>query len=320
MTHTTNRLISFVIPVFNEAAGLRTFHTELMDVIATLNVPYEVLYCDDGSSDNTAVIIRELHDHDSRISLVRLSRNFGKEAALAAGISKAKGAAIIMIDGDGQHPVELIPQFIGKWRNGARVVVGIRTENTGEGSFKHYGSKFFYTLFNRFASQPLIPGSSDFRLIDHRVQKAFLTLNENDRITRGLIDWLGFTRDYVQFKAKPRRAGNAAYSRRKLVGLAANSFVSLTSTPMFLFGYLGVIITLASLILGIAIIIEQLILSDPLLWDFTGTAMLGVLLVFLVGIVLMSQGILSVYISHIHTQAKQRPLYIIDEPDSDGSE
>jgi dolichol-phosphate mannosyltransferase len=310
--------LSIVIPVYNEAGGLKTFHNQLLSVLDSLDTPFEVLYCDDGSSDGSDKIIQDLNQHDAHIKLIRLSRNFGKEAALAAGIAAASGAATILIDADGQHPVEKIPDFIEAWKNGAKVVVGLSKPYKREGWFKRYGSKIFYKLFNRLTSQKLIAGSSDFRLIDSQVKDAFLELHESNRITRGLIDWVGFERAYVPYVTQPRSVGTASYSRRKLIGLAANSFVSLTTTPMYLFGYLGVIISTVSLVLGSTIIIEQLILEDPLSWNFTGTAMLGMLIIFLVGIVLMSQGILSLYISHIHAESKGRPLYIIDKKRSIG--
>lgn len=314
----TQRLISIVVPVYNESKGLAIFHAHLLRTFETLSQTFEIIYCDDGSTDGSDIQIREWCSDDTRVKLVRLSRNFGKESALAAGIAAAKGEAIIMLDADGQHPVDRIPDFIAAWQAGAQVVIGIRTANKGEGSFKRLGSRLFYALFNKFSQQALVAGSTDFRLITRPVRAAFLELKENDRLTRGLIDWLGFERAYIRFTANARIHGKATYSRRKLIGLATNSFVSLTATPMYVFGYVGVIISIASFVLGTAILIEQLLLNDPLHWDFTGTAMLGVLIVFLVGLVLMSEGILSLYISRIHTQSKQRPLYIIDNERSEG--
>jgi hypothetical protein len=173
-------------------------------------------------------------------------------------------------------------------------------------------------MFNKLAGQHMIPGSTDFRLIDRSVQQAFMQLKESGRMTRSLIDWLGFKREYIYFESKARSEGSASYSLHKLVGLAADGLVSMSPRPLYLFGYLGVIITFASLLLGLAVIIEQLLLNDPLSWDFTGTAMLGILILFLVGIVLMSQGILSLYISKISEQSKQRPLYVVDYSGSVG--
>jgi glycosyltransferase involved in cell wall biosynthesis len=312
-------LISFVIPLYNEAPGLEAFHASLLDVIAKADIKtYEIIYCDDGSTDNTGKLVQSLHDADSHVKLIKFSRNFGKESALTAGIAEAAGQAIITLDGDGQHPVELLPKFIESWMSGAQVVIGIRTSNSGEKSIKKSNSRWFYTVFNKLTGQKLIPGSTDFRLIDKAVQQAFLQLKESDRITRGLIDWLGFTRDYIYFDAKPRESGDSSYGTSKLMKLAADSFVSLTPTPLYVFGFFGIFITCGAFLLGSCVFLEQIILNDPLHWNFTGTAMLGILILFLVGIVLLSQGILSLYISHIHSQSKARPLYVIDYDKSAG--
>ena len=321
MPSSKNPALSVVVPLYNESAGVANFHASLIQVVDDVSAgSYEIIYCDDGSADNTGSVIKQLRAGDSQIKLISLSKNFGKENALAAGISQATGQAIIMLDGDGQHPVELIPKFVDAWKAGAQVVVGVRSENQKEGFTKRFGSKVFYKLFNSLTGQKMLAGSTDFRLIDKVVQQAFLELKESDRITRGLIDWLGFKRELIYFTANARQAGSASYSNRKLIRLATDSFVSLSPTPLYLFGYLGVFITFSSLLLGLSVILEQLILGDPWHWKFTGTAMLGILIIFLVGIVLMSQGILSLYISHIHTQSKQRPLYIIDYGKSAGIE
>ncbi len=313
-----NLQLSVVVPLFNEAAGLANFHASLTQASRGITDNYEIIYCDDGSDDNTSVLVRKWHQDNPAVKLIRLSRNFGKENALAAGIAAACGKAIIMIDGDGQHPPELIPRFVEAWEQGAKVVIGVRTSNNDEGWFKRLGSSLFYKFFNKLTDQKLIPGSTDYRLIDRVVQQEFLKLNETDRITRGLIDWLGFRRHYIDFTASARVHGDAGYSSRKLISLAANSFVSLTSVPLFLFGYLGLFITTAALALGVTVFVEQLLLGDPLGWDFTGTAMLSIMLVLLVGIVLLSQGVLALYIAHIHNQSKQRPLYVIDYLESAG--
>lgn len=310
--------LSVVVPVYNEAAGLMQFHESLVGSLNGLHAPYEIVYCDDGSVDETVDLIQSLTHSEHPTKLVALSRNFGKESALAAGLAAAEGQAILMIDGDGQHPVEMIGEFIAAWQQGAQVVIGVRTDNHGEGWFKRVGSKYFYKLFNGLTHHELVPGSTDFRLIDREVQQAFLQLHETDRITRGLIDWLGFDRTYLPFSAKARLQGTASYSRRKLLSLAANSFVSLTTVPLYIFGYLGVAITAGAFILGVTVLVEQLALGDPLSWDFTGTAMLSIMLLFLVGIVLLSQGVLALYISHIHNQSKQRPLYVINRKKSIG--
>ena len=288
-THTP--VLSLVIPVYNEADGLVDFHTSLINVLTSLKpqLSYEIIYCDDGSSDDSTAVLSAIADKNEAVKTILFSRNFGKESALSAGITYATGEAIITIDGDGQHPVELIPEFIAAWQNGAKVVIGIRKGSTGS-LLKKLESKLFYSFFNSLSTQKLVPQSTDFRLIDRLVQVEFLKLDESNRITRGLIDWLGFKRAYIDFVPKDRVGGQPGYSQRKLIQLAMNSVVSLSPRPLYLLGYLGVILTVLALIVGLAVFIEQLLLGDPLMWKFTGTAMLGILLLFFVGIILISQG------------------------------
>ena len=309
MVKSDNPILSVVVPLHNEAASLVDFNQVLVHALdtSTGNL-YEIIYVDDGSSDNTAEIIQGMHAHNQKISLLKLSRNFGKENALSAGIAAATGQAILMLDGDGQHPVELISAFLNKWKDGAQLVVGIRTSNSTAGWTKRVGSKLYYKIFNLLTGQKRLASSTDFRLIDRAVQKEFLQLDESDRMTRLLIDWLGFRRELIYFEAKPRQAGVAAYNRKKLTSLATHSLVSMSPKPLYLFGYLGIFITLGALLLGTIVIIEQLLLNDPLNWRFTGTAMLGILILFLVGLILISQGILSLYISHIHSQSKTKSV------------
>lgn len=301
-----------VVPLFNEAAGLLDFHAQLSQVLHQLKTTYEIIYVDDGSQDNTTELITGWHARDKRIRLVKLSRNFGKENALTAGIATAWGQAIITLDGDGQHPAEYIPKFIALWRKGAKVVIGVRDDQQTVGPMRRLASALFYASANKLGGQKLVPGSTDFRLIDRQVQQAFLGLNEHDRMTRGLIDWLGFERALIPFTAKPRVAGTASYYPAKLVRLAFNTFIMISPKPLYLFGYLGVLITIGSFLLGSAVFVEQFLFADPWSWKFSGTACLGILIVFLVGLVLMGQGIMSFYISHINNQANGRPLYVID--------
>ncbi len=305
------KLISIVIPAYNEASNVGPFYDELVKTLID-NYEYEFIFINDGSNDATAEEITRLHDRDKRIRLINFSRNFGKELATTAGIHKAQGEAIIIIDADGQHPPELITEFLNLWQKGNQVVVGVRKTNKNEGFTKKYGSKFFYALFNRVTKVGLTPGSTDFRLIDKVVQQAFTNLTEANRITRGLIDWLGFQRTEIKFDARPRLRGEAAYSTRKLFKLALNSFVSLSFTPLHIFGYLGLFITATSFSLGSFVIVEQYIMEDPLGLKVTGSASVGILVLFLVGILLISQWLTSLYISRMYEETKNRPLYIID--------
>ncbi|NTW61540.1 glycosyltransferase family 2 protein [Candidatus Saccharibacteria bacterium] len=310
---------SIVIPVYNEAGGLRHFHQSLKDVMSKAGLlnKCEIIYCEDGSIDSSKKVLDDIAKEDDSVKTIIFSRNFGKESALTAGIAQACGQAIITLDSDEQHPVELIPAFIDKWNKGAKVVIGIR-KSTNANWLKRTESKMFYSIFNRLSKQKLIPGSTDFRLIDKSVQEAFLSLGESNRITRGLIDWLGFERSFISFEPKKRNMGSPNYNHSKLVQLAMNSLVSLSPRPLYILGYIGLIITGISFVLGAIIIIEQIVLGDPLHLRFTGTAMLGILILFFIGIVLTSQGVIAIYISHIHTETKRRPLYVIDKASSKG--
>lgn len=305
--------ISFVIPAYNESDGIEKFHFELLrPALRKLELKYQIIYVNDGSRDGTLKILTDIAKKDKQIQVVNLSRNFGKEIATTAGLALSKGDATIIMDSDGQHPPAIINQFLQKWQAGAQVVVGVRSRNQKEGLVKKWGSKLFYRLFNSTTDAKMVPRSTDFRLIDKDVRIEFLRFVERNRITRGLIDWLGFKRDYVTFDSPARLAGEASYSTKQLVQLAINSFTSLSLRPLFLFGWLGALITLLSFSLGIFIFIEQFILSDPMALNFTGPAILSIFVAFLVGIVLMSQGMLALYLSHIYSQTQGRPLYVID--------
>ncbi len=313
MAKSKDYLLSVVVPVYNEAAGLKDFHESLVNVLQkTPKDNYEIIYCDDGSTDDSPGIIREFHEQNSKIKLIRLSRNFGKEVATTAGIHAATGQAVLTIDSDGQHPVDLIPKFVKLWEKGSKVVIGVRTINDREGLVKRYGSKLFYGLFNRFTGMKLVPRTTDFRLIDRVVQQEFTRMTERNRITRGLIDWLGYRRDYIEFKASPRLSGDAGYSFKKLFKLAIDSAISLSISPLYITAYIGAVVLPVSILLG-AFMIINLLLGDPAGLHATGGAYVLVLVLFLIGVLLVSQGIIGLYLSHIHTETKNRPLYIIDK-------
>lgn len=311
-------LLSIVVPVYNEAAGLQGFHKKLIEIAKNnTDSSFEIIYCDDGSTDDSAAIIGQLCADSPVIKLLKLSRNFGKEISTTAGIHAAQGQAIITIDADGQHPPELIPEFLKLWRGGARVVVGLRTANREEGWVKRLGSKFFYKFFNKISGVHLRPGSTDYRLIDQTVQREFVRMTERGRITRGLIDWLGYNRRYIKFRANPRLSGRAGYSSKKLFKLAIDSLVSLSLSPLYISAYIGAVVLPLSTLLGLGMVINALF-GDPLSLRTTGSAYIVVLLLFLVGILLVSQGIIGLYLSHIHTETQNRPLYVVDNDNSIG--
>lgn len=309
--------LSVVVPAHNEEESLPSFFPALIKgVEKAVGKSYEILIVNDGSTDHTLKIARDLAKNNTRLRIVSLSRNFGKEVATTAGIFNATGEATIIIDADGQHPPELIEEFVKLWQSGSQVVIGVRKSNQKEGPIKRYGSKLFYRLFNATSNTLLLPGATDYRLIDKDVREEFVHFTERYRITRGLIDWMGFNRAIVPFHANERIGGQASYKVSHLFKLALNSFVSLSMAPLYIIGYAGGIITALSFLLGLFVAIEQLILGDPLNLRVTGTAMLSILILFLVGVILVAQGLISIYLSHIHVQTQNRPLFIIDKKSS----
>ena len=308
-----NRLISIIIPVYNEEENIRPLYDKIVEVGEGIRGEYglEIIFVNDGSTDSGQQAITELSAADERVKYVELSRNFGKEVALTAGINHCRGEACIMIDGDLQHPVELIPEFIRKWEDGAETVIGIREETAGGSMMRRTGSSLFYKIINRIASVNIIPGATDFRLIDRIIIDEFNKFTERNRISRGLMDWLGFKREYIHFKARERVQGEPGYSFFKLLRLAMNSFVSLSLFPLKIAGYLGLLITTISGIMGLFIFIENFILKDPMELNFSGPAMLAVFIMFLVGMVLSCLGLMALYIAAIHGEVVNRPLYVV---------
>lgn len=309
------KLISIVIPVYNESAGIKRFlDGELLPELEKLNTKSEVILVNDGSEDQTLEKIKEtelIQKLPTRI--ISFSRNFGKEIALSAGLKYAKGDAAMMIDADGQHPVEAIPEMIKKWEEGYDIVTAVRGTNTT----KHrLGSKIYYFLTRLFGNKNVTVGALDFRLLDKAVIIEFNKFTEHNRLTRGLIDWLGFKEATVKVKTKNRLDGKPTYSFKKLASLAVDAMVSASRTPLVIFGYIGLFITIFSVIFGLFILIEQYILGDPMGLDWAGAVAMSVFVSFLVGLVLISQSITALYISQIHTEAKNRPLYIIDQKNS----
>lgn len=311
-------MFSIVVPVHNESEGIKNFlDKELFPELEKIKkYRYEVIFVDDGSTDNSLEIIQEYAKKQKNIRVIALSRNFGKEPALSAGLATASGDAVITIDADGQQPPRLIPDFIKKWEDGADIVTGVRDHYTKHGLIQKIGSKLFYWLLRRMGNKYTVPGSTDFRLMNRAVVDEFNRLSEHNRITRGLIDWLGFKQEYIKYTYGARLAGKPSYGMKKLFKLAIDSFVSMSTTPLVVLGYLGLIITFLSGILGLFVIIQQYILGDPLGLYWNGAVQMAIFITFLIGIVLISQAITALYISHIHAETQSRPLYIINKKES----
>lgn len=312
MTHKVS-LLSLVIPVYNESENITWHHERITSAMIDTAMEYEVIYINDGSTDPSLDILRDISANDTHVRVINFSRNFGKEAATSAGLSVCKGDAALILDSDGQHPIELVNDFLEKWHEGYQVVIGVRQSNVNEGVIKKYGSKLFYKLINTVSNGKTIPRSTDFRLLDRRVIDEFNKLTERSRITRGIIDWLGFRRTTIEFDSPERHGGEATYSFSKLVRLALHAFVSQTTKPLQLGGIVGAFTMFVSLFAGAFLLVEKYWFGDPLNLAISGSALLAIFVSFLIGIVLICQWLLALYIESIHNETQNRPLYIIDE-------
>lgn len=306
-----------VVPVYNEEEGILDFlDKQLLPVVSDLSYAVEVVVVNDGSRDKTLEEIKKsILKNSKKLRIVSLTKNFGKEIALSAGIKEAQGEAVILIDSDGQHPVEMIPRMILEWEKGAEIVTAVRDENTTRHKL---GSKIYYMVMRMFGNKQVVVGAMDFRLISRGVADEFNKFTERNRLARGLIDWMGVPQTYIKVKTKNRVKGKPTYSAKKLARLTMDSLASTSRTPLLVFGYIGIFITVVSFLFGVFILVQQYILGDPLGLDWSGAVAMSVFVSFLVGLVLISQAMTALYISQIHVEAKGRPLYIIDKKNSYG--
>ncbi|OGI22322.1 MAG: hypothetical protein A2808_00990 [Candidatus Moranbacteria bacterium RIFCSPHIGHO2_01_FULL_55_24] len=304
------KLISIVIPVYNEEKNVPAVAGALRDVLAGLSYDYEIIFVNDGSRDNSLPEICRLSQNDARIKGIDFSRNFGKEAATSAGCHAAAGDAVITMDADLQHPPALIPELIRHWEDGAEVVYTVRKKTKGINIMKKITSSLYYWMFKKMSSVATEPRSTDFRLMDKKVIEMFRRLPERGRMFRGLIDWMGFKRQRVEFDANERLHGKAGYSYQKLFRLAMNSFTSFSLLPLKLAGYLGLLITFFSGLLLLIMLAARWGFNPHL---FTPLSVLATINIFLVGIVLISLGFIALYIARIHDEVIDRPLYIVRE-------
>jgi dolichol-phosphate mannosyltransferase len=306
------KTISIIVPAYNEEKNAHLVVDEVVKVFADLPLyTYELIFINDGSTDRTQDAIEALAAKNTSIKVIEFSRNFGKEASTSAGYHYATGDAVMSIDADLQHPPELIPQFIKRWEEGADVVIGLRTKSRGQSYVKAFCSALFYKIINTISDTPIEPRGTDFRLIDRVVINAFNELTEHERMTRGLIDWLGFRRAFIEFEAPPRLHGEATYSFFKLTKMAIASTVQHSLLPLKIAGYLGMFITFVSGVGGVIVFIQRYVFLDVLGWAISGTAQLAILLVFFIGIVLISLGLIALYIGSIHHEVSGRPLYVV---------
>lgn len=304
--------IAIVIPVYREERNVANLHKKLHEVVSKLpEYEWSFIFVNDGSPDNSLEELRKLAKQDKRVKVLDFSRNFGKELALTAGVHVATFAdAVICMDADLQHPPELIPELVAAWQGGAEIVATIRTSIEKQPLLRRIGSHGYYWLMSKISGLDMQSQTTDYRLFDKKVVEAFSRATERERMFRGIMDWLGFRKVYVEFHAGAREEGAAGYSYLKLWQLAVNSITSFSLFPLKLTGYLGVLISSISGLLLAWMLITRFFI-DPAM--FTSLAFVVVANTFLIGIVLMAIGLVALYIGHIHTEVINRPLYVVRE-------
>ena len=297
--------LSVVIPVFNEAENLLPLHARLVKVLKN---NYEIIFIDDGSTDNSLQVIATLHQQDNKVKAVSFSRNFGQMAALSAGLDLAHGDAVIMLDADLQHPPELIPELVRQWEAGAKVVNTIRKETKGAGQWKGLMARFFYWLINRIAKINLPAGSADYRLLDRQVVDTLKNIRERSRFLRGLVGWLGYKQTFVEYEADARTAGQSKYSWGKMFSFALDGITSFSAAPLRLSTYLGLTVAGLSFLYILYAVYIRLFTRQAI----EGWTSVLVTVLFIGGVQLIFLGVIGEYLSRVFEETKQRPLYIVD--------
>lgn len=311
MSNRTNaHRLSVVVPCYNEEAVIRETHRRLTEVLNTISGPeLELIYVDDGSDDDTLAILRELASGDSRVRVVALSRNFGHQVALSAGLEHASGGAVVTIDADLQDPPEVIPEMLERWRDGADIVYGQREQRPGEPALRLLSIRAFYRVINWLSSTPIPMDTGDFRLVDRRVLDALSAMPERDRFLRGMVAWTGFRQEFVRYPRASRFAGVTKYPVRKLVKLAMDGMMSFSLIPLRLAIWMGFFVATLSCIGIVYAVVVRLTTSA---W-VQGWAMLMVALLFLGGVQLIFLGVMGEYLGRIYMELKKRPLYFVKE-------
>lgn len=303
-------LLSVVVPCYNEQAVLRATHERLTSVLASLaTLDYELLFVNDGSRDDTQLILTQLQLVDPHVRVLLLSRNFGHQIAVTAGLEEAGGDAVVVIDADLQDPPELIPEMVALWREGNDVVYGLRVDRKGESAFKLWTAKVFYRLINRLSETKMPFDAGDFRLLDRRVVDVINSMPERARFLRGMVSWAGFRQVSLPYERAARHAGESKYPLTKMVHFAMDGIISFSLVPLKLAiwtGFLAIWIAVA----GIIVAIVDRMLDRHLT---RGWASLFVAVLFMGGVQLVSLGIIGEYLGRIYTEVKRRPLYVVQE-------
>ncbi|HEX7438518.1 MAG TPA: glycosyltransferase family 2 protein [Caldimonas sp.] len=310
----TRPSISCVVPAFNEAETLGTLLTVLLPQLAELTDSWEVIVVDDGSRDGTPAAIAPWLVRPG-VRYVRLSRNFGKEAALTAGIDRAAGEVVLLMDADLQHPATLVPEMIAAWAKGADMVCAARASRADESWVKRLGTWLFYRLVNANSQVPIPVDAGDFRLMDRQVVDALKSLPERNRFMKGLYAWVGFRNQIIPYMPNERHSGTSNFSMRRLSRLAFTGVTAFTNAPLRLWSGVGVVIALCAIAFGIWIVIDHYVEGH----DVPGWATLVTGMAFFSGVQLLSIGILGEYVGRIFEEVKQRPVYVVGSEAGSGA-
>lgn len=302
-------MISLVCPFFNEAEAIDVFFSRIVPVLDGLGESYEIVCVNDGSSDATLLRLCDVQKTVSHVRVIDLSRNFGKEAALSAGIDHALGDAVVVIDADLQDPPEVIPLLVAQWRAGSDVVLARRADRSSDGFFKRSFARLFYRVIERISESPIPADVGDFRLMDRKVVEALKLLPERRRFMKGLFAWVGFRTSYVEYVRASRSAGSSKFPGWRLWNFALEGITAFSTVPLRIWTYIGAFVAAVSFVYGIAIIARTLIFGI----DVPGYASILTVMLFLGGIQLIGIGIIGEYIGRIYVESKQRPVYIVRE-------
>ena len=302
-----SEFLSVVVPAFNESPVLPEFHHRLTEVMVATKLDYEVIYVDDGSTDETVSVLVGFRERDESTAIIELSRNFGKEVAISAGLDHAKGDAVIIIDADLQDPPELIHDFIREWHGGYDVVYGRRTDRQGETWLKIRTAKWFYRIINRLSDVEIPQDVGDFRLISRRAVDALVSLREKHRYMKGLYAWIGFPQKEIPYLRKRRAAGTTKWSYWRLWNFALEGITSFSDVPLKISTYLGVLTSGAAFLYGLYFLLRTIVLGNPV----PGYPSLMVVILFLGGVQLICLGIIGEYLARTYNESKSRALYFV---------
>lgn len=300
-------LLSVVVPAYNEEEVLLEFHKRLSNVIDTMSIDAEIVYVNDGSNDNTLSVLQELREKDPRVAIVDLSRNFGKEIAMTAGLDHARGDAVVVIDADLQDPPELIPEFLKYWQEGYDVVYAQRIAREGETIIKKATAHAFYRIMQQVGRVRIPENTGDYRLLSRRALDSLKQLREQHRFMKGLFVWIGYPQKGVPYRRDPRHAGKTKWNYWRLWNFAIEGITSFTTTPLKLATYLGLSTATGAFLYGSYFFIRTLLLGNPV----PGYSSLLVVMLFLGGIQLIGLGIIGEYVGRMFNESKQRPLYFL---------